>query len=95
MLPEPRSAQERDEGRHEEDEALASGEYRHEQDKWEESRIRDALGGGEVVADGWARKEAQELWGPPASSTEPRSKRQREPRSDADNDLFFDSGWDF
>ena len=40
--------------------SMASGENWHEQDKWEESRIRDALGGGEVVADGRARKAALE-----------------------------------
>jgi len=31
-------------GRYEEDENINNGKYRHEQEKWEESRIRDALG---------------------------------------------------
>ena len=49
-------------GRYREEDELNNGNYRHEQEKWEEARMRDALGDLDdkknynLIADKWAKK---------------------------------------
>eukprot|EP01084_Bolivina_argentea_P223474 378102_1 len=53
-------------GRYKEDEELRNGSYKHEQEKWEDSRIRDALGdinndnNYNLISDKWAAKAEKE-----------------------------------